>query len=154
VSDERRTPTERYVQRSRIDESGMGKPLARRALERQRTVERYLKGQELPRFIRRAREIEKGTREHEQRLAAAREELAELHAGDPDGFAAAWLELADRWSFEDVNELVRAHNAYYPIERDLPMDPRTGEYVPVGGRPYQRQELDRAWLLARFPPRP
>lgn len=153
VAQDRKAPAERFVERSRIDDSGMGRPLARRTIERERTVESYITGQELPRYIRRAREIEKATAEHERRLREAREQLRAQHAGDPRGFAAAWRELARAWSFDDVNALVRAHNAYYPIERDLPMDPRTGRYVHVGGgRSYERTELDAAWVLRLFPP--
>jgi hypothetical protein len=31
------------------------------------------------------------------------------------------------------------------------MDPRTGDYALVGGRPYRREPLDAAWVLERFP---
>ena len=54
------------------------------------------------------------------------------------------------WDFSAVNELVAQHNAYYPIERDLPMDPRTGDYVPVNGRDFRRSELGADWALERF----
>jgi hypothetical protein len=58
------------------------------------------------------------------------------------------------WRFDrELNELIEQHNAWYPIERDLPVNPRTGEYVPVGGRSYRRPMLDVAWALRLFPPR-
>jgi hypothetical protein len=32
------------------------------------------------------------------------------------------------------------------------MDPQTGEYVLIAGRPYTREELTVAWALSQFPP--
>ncbi len=147
-----RSPAERLVAGSLIDESGVGKPLRRSTLQRSRSVESYLRGDALPRYIRRAAEIERGTRAHEAALAEARAELAEACAGDPAGFAERWTARVRAWDFEDVNVLIRQHNAWYPVERDLPMDPRTGDYVLVSGRPYRRDELDAGWALSRLPP--
>ena len=31
------------------------------------------------------------------------------------------------------------------------MDPRSRDFVKVGGRPYRREPLDTAWILERFP---
>ena len=31
------------------------------------------------------------------------------------------------------------------------MDPRSRDFVPVGGRPYRRELLDGAWVLEQFP---
>jgi hypothetical protein len=31
------------------------------------------------------------------------------------------------------------------------MDPRTRDFVKVGGKPYRREPLDAQWILARFP---
>jgi hypothetical protein len=31
------------------------------------------------------------------------------------------------------------------------MDPKTGDYVLVAGKPYRLDELDAAWALERFP---
>ena len=142
--------TERFVARSLVDDTGVGKPLSERARHRQRTVESYLRGETLPRYIQRLAEIEKGTRRHLRDLREARAELRARFRSDEARFARAWSELVASWSFEDVNELVRQHNAWYPVERDLPMDPRTGDYVLVSGRPYKRAELDAAWALAEL----
>ena len=35
-------------------------------------------------------------------------------------------------------------------EARLPMNPRTGDFVTVNGRPYTREPLDARWILARF----
>jgi hypothetical protein len=104
-----------------------------------------------PAYSRRLREIEDETAAHEEALRAAWEELARRHVGDPYRFAHRWRTLVARWNFEAVNELIERHNAYYPAEARLPMDPRTGDFVPVGGAPYLRRPLDAEWVLERFP---
>ena len=78
---------------------------------------------------------------------------AERLGGDPAAFARAWADRVGAWDFEDVNELVRQHNDWYPVERDLPMDPRTGEYVKILGRSHHRAELGPDWVLEQFPAR-
>lgn len=37
------------------------------------------------------------------------------------------------------------------MERNLPVDPRTGEYLTAGRRPYRREPLGPKWILERFP---
>lgn len=89
--------------------------------------------------------------EHEERLREAWLELAASSVGDPEQFAAAWGRTAERWNFAAVNVLIDKHNRYFPAESRLPMDPRTGDFVLVGGRPYGREPLDARWILERFP---
>lgn len=36
-----------------------------------------------------------------------------------------------------MNALVEAHNRYYPIEANLPVDPRTGAYLVKRGTPFE-----------------
>jgi hypothetical protein len=108
----------------------------------------------MPRWMERLRDIETGTRRHRSRLAADHAWLREQHAGDPDAFAREWRALVAARSFDDVNDLVRDHNEWYPVERQLPMDPRTGEYVLIAGRPYTRDELTAEWALSEFPAEP
>ncbi|WP_354699324.1 hypothetical protein DSM112329_05036 [Paraconexibacter sp. AEG42_29] len=139
------TPAERAVARALIDESGVGKPLSRRAMQRERSVETYLRGSLMPRYMQRAAEIEQWTVVHAQALRAAYARLEEAHARDPEGLEAAWTQTVEGWNFSKVNLLIQQHNAWYPIERDLPMDPRTGDYVLVHGRSYRREELGPAW---------
>ena len=55
------------------------------------------------------------------------------------------------WHFDHLNVLVEQHNDWYPIERQLPMDPRTGDYVRFGGRSYRRPILGPEWILEHFP---
>ena len=122
----------------------IGKPLRRRIRNFRAEPDNYLAslGGPLP-YMRRLRQIEHETEEHEAVLAEAYAE----YAGDPDG----WRRVAERWDFTDVNELIEKHNRWYPIEARLAMDPRTRDYVKVGGRPYRRTPLDAAWVLERFP---
>lgn len=149
--DDRRSPAEKVVEGSLIDRTGVGRPLSRQTLQRQRTVESYLKGDAIPRFMQRAAEIDRGVRELRRALAEARRRLRTQCGSDANAFSRAWAERAHAWDTAALNELIDQHNAWYPVERDLPMDPRTGQYVLVRGRSYRRERVDPAWILARFP---
>ena len=100
-------------------------------------------------YMVRLREIEQLTAEHEQALQAEREHLARTIP--PGEFAPAWRSLAERWRFDEVNDLIREHNEWYPMESGLPLDPRTRDYVRMRGRSYRRDELGPDWVLDRFP---
>lgn len=147
------------LQRHRVEENFQGNGLAGRPLRRRLRnfrpdVDHYVTslGGPLP-YMQRLRRIAEETEAHEQRLAAAWAELASARDGD-DGsvFARRWRRVAARWSFAEVNELIELHNRYYPAEARLPMDPKTGDFVPVAGQPYRRRPLDAEWILERFPP--
>ncbi len=131
-----------------------GKPLPRRARNFRPAVDGYIAslGGPLP-YMRRLRQIELDTAEHERRLAEAWRTLAAACDGDEAEFARRWRRLARRWSFDAVNQLIERHNVWYPVEARLPMDVRSGDFVLVGGRDYRRRPLDTAWVLERFPPR-
>jgi hypothetical protein len=119
----------------------VGAPLRRRIRNFRAEPDSYLAslGGPLP-YMRRLRQIEEETEAH---LA----QLAEAYA-QRDG---DWRRTAERWDFGELNELIEKHNRWYPVEARLPMDPKTRDYVKVGGRPYRREPLDAAWILARFP---
>jgi hypothetical protein len=129
-----------------------GKPLRRQLRNFRPAIDNYVAslGGPLP-YMRRLREIELETQAHEQRLADAWHELAATCAGDPAGFERRWHALAERWSFDAVNDLVERHNRWFPAEARLPMDPRSGDFVLVGGKPYRLEPLDAGWILGRFP---
>jgi hypothetical protein len=103
-----------------------------------------------PAHVRRLRAIEDEIAAHEEALRAARDDLSR-RCPDPAEFAERWIALARSWRFDAVNELIAAHNLWYPAEARLPMDPRTRDFVLVGGAPYRRRPLDAAWILERFP---
>jgi hypothetical protein len=102
--------------------------------------------------MRRLQSIHEEEVQHEERLRGAWLDLAATCGGDADRFAADWLRLVERWDFTAVNLLIDKHNRYFPAESRLPMDPRTGDFILVGGRPYRREPLGRKWVLERFPP--
>jgi hypothetical protein len=149
--DDRLTAIERMLARDLEEVDGVGKPLSRRARQTRRSVEAYLQAGVRPRWMERLGEIDAGIQRETRRLARAYAALREEHRGDDAAFARRWRDLARTWRFDDVNELIRQHNEWFPIERQLPIDPRTRDYVLVGGKPYRRAELGAEWILERFP---
>ena len=121
----------------------VGKPLRRRLRNFRAEADTYLAslGGPLP-YMQRLREIDRLVDAHTARLAERHAEVG--HDRD------AWRHLAERWDFGDVNDLIERHNRWYPIEARLAMDPRTRDYVKVGGRPYTRDPLGPSWILERF----
>jgi hypothetical protein len=149
------SPVERHVERSFEDpESGAGAPLSRRARQTRRSVEAYLRAGGLPRYMERLREIEGELKDHRRKLERAYRVLLDACGDDPELFASQWRARAEAWPFDRVNELIRQHNEYYPIERSLPMDPRTRDYVKIRGRSYRRTEVGPQWVLEQFPEHP
>jgi hypothetical protein len=101
-------------------------------------------------WMRRLRAIEDAVDQHERQLEDAWRTLAH-DVEDPAEFERIWRETAESWSFAEVNELIERHNAHFPAEARLPMDPRTRDFVRINGKPYEREPLDAAWILARWP---
>ena len=122
----------------------VGKALPRRIRRFGVQAHTYLPslGGPLP-YMQRLRQIDDAIEEHERRLAAAYEQ----HRDDPAG----WRRVAERWNFTEVNDLIERHNRWYPVEARLAMNPRTRDYVQVGGKPYRRELLDLDWILRKFP---
>jgi hypothetical protein len=149
--DEWHTIVERIVGQDLDEQTGMGRPLSSRAAQTQRTLDAYLKAGVRPRWMERVAEIDAGIARERRRLREVHRALAQESAGDPDGFAQRWRETARAWRFDELNELIAQHNEWYPIERDLPLNPRTGDYVRVAGRSYRRPVLGPAWVLEQFP---
>jgi hypothetical protein len=145
VSDD--TPVDRFLRRKTEDLREAGPELSQQALQRQRSLEGYFDAGVPPRWMERLAEIERLKRR-------ARRDLAELHRaleGRPD-LAERWRALAEAWDFAAVNELIRQHNDWFPIERRLAVDLRTRDYVLIHGRPYRKPELGPDWILEQFPP--
>lgn len=64
---------------------------------------------------------------------------------------AAWPDLARTWDLEAINAEIGKFNRFYPIERDLPMDPRSRRMMD-GEAPWSpRPPLDVGWILEQFP---
>lgn len=85
-------------------------------------------------------------------LETAWRKLAWARRQDPERFSAEWREHAARADFSRVNDLIGRHNLHFPVEANLAMDVRTGDYIGFGGGDYRRLPLDTAWVLERFPP--
>ncbi len=131
-----------------------GRPLRERAKNFFRpAVDTYVAslGGPLP-YMRRLRQIDDELAAHEVELELAWRGLASNCRGDPSTFERRWRDRAARWNFLAVNDLIDRHNRYYPAEARLPMDPRTGDFVLVGGEPYWMEPIDERWVLERFPP--
>jgi len=150
-----RSPVERVLERTLVDDSGLGRPLSRRAATTQRTVEAYLKTGVRPRWMERVVEIDQGIAAERRRLERAYRALQQECGRDRALFARLWRDVARGWRFDPaLNGLIEQHNEWYPVERRLPMNPRTGDYVPVGGRSYRRPVLGPEWVLEQFPASP
>jgi hypothetical protein len=115
------------------------------------TVEAYLAAQVMPRWMERLREIHDELANHRIRLERAHRELRERCGDDAEAFARRWREQARAWRFDYVNDLIDQHNDYYPIEANLAVNPRTGDYVTVTGRSYRREPVGPDWVLEQFP---
>ena len=148
---EERGPAERIVDRAVEDADGVGRPLSRTSTQYARSIENYLKAGNRPRWMERLVEIDRGVAQQRRRLELARRRLREETGGDAQAFARRWRELAGGWDFAGLNVLIRQHNEWYPIERQLPVDLRTRDYVLIRGKSYRRPELDARWILEQFP---
>jgi hypothetical protein len=153
VSEPRESPAERVLNRSRIDDEGVGKPFSERVRHHRRTLEAYFKAGSVPRWMERVSEVDQGIARERRRFGERYRALKGEYGHDREEFARRWEAIAEAARFDDLNELIRQHNDWYPIERDLPMDMRTRDYVKVNGRSYRRPELGPAWVLEHFPAR-
>jgi hypothetical protein len=151
MDEDRLGAVERLLARDLEETDGYGRPLSRRARQTRRSVEAYLQAGLRPRWMERLGEIDAGIANETRRLERAYDALRAEHRGDPRAFSARWRALAHSWRFDEVNELIREHNEWYPTESGLPLDPRTRDYVRLRGRSYRREELGPQWVLDRFP---
>ena len=147
------TTVERLL-RKQLEEDQGGRPLTGRARTAQRSVEDYLKAGVRPRWMERLSEIEGRTAMEKRRLERVYHTLEEEYGRGTALFAGRWRAFAEQYRFDAINELIRQHNDWYPIERDLPMDPRTRDFVLIHGRSYRRTELGPEWILEHFPASP
>ena len=136
------------------DPAAGGRPLSRRARQTRRSVEAYLEAGGRPRWMERLVAIHRGIAEEKRRLEHAHRTLWEECDGDHAAFASRWRAFARRARFSALNQLIREHNDWYPIERELGTNPRTGDYVLIRGRSYRRPEFGPAWVLEHFPASP
>ena len=146
------SPVEGLLGRDLDDDAGRGRAFSDRVRQSQRSVEAYLRGGGIPRWMERSGEIDAGVVRARRELERAQRELRLACGDDPAAFARRWTAVAEGWDFGEHNDLVDQHNEWYPVERDLPMDPRTRDYVLLNGRSYRREPLGPEWVLEQFPP--
>ena len=145
---------ERLLAERAAEREGSAGPISRRSRHTARTLDAYLRAGGRPRWMERLSDIESRTVMEKRRLERSHRALWEECGADAAAFARRWRAFAEACRFDAVNELIRQHNEWYPIERDLAMDPRTRDYVLIHGRSYRRAELGAAWVLEHFPPVP
>jgi len=152
-AEESLTPAERLLAAKMPEADAEPHQVSRRSLQAQRTLEGYFRSSSPPKWMERVAQVDRGIERERARLEAARDALRRECGADRARFARRWRETVAGWSFdEELNDLIRRHNEWYPIERRLPIDLRTRDYVLVNGRSYRRPVLDAEWALAEFPP--
>jgi hypothetical protein len=151
--EDRRSPVERLLKKDPEALREAPRRLSERAAQYQRTLEGYLQAGNMPRWMERLADIQRATNQERAALERAYESLKAQHTGDPAVFEQRWRETAESWPFGQVNVLIGQHNDWFPIERQLAVDPRTRDYVLINGRSYRRTPLDAEWVLLEFPPR-
>lgn len=101
-----------------------------------------------PAYALRKRKIEDTEEKWVETLVALRTKLEAAGAPGPD-VERALREKAETFDYAKLNELVAQHNRWYPVEANLPMDPR-GRYL-VYGRPWHPEdEFTPARILAKI----
>lgn len=149
-------PAERVLRERSGELPGIGRPLPERARLAQRSVESYLMGaNNPPRWMERVAEIDRRLKRERRFLAAERRALRAHYGRDRAGFARAWRAFAAERGrsdeYRELNELIAAHNEWYPVERNLPVNPLTGEWVTAGGRSFLRPIVGEEWVLRELP---
>jgi len=145
------TPVERFLAPKVEEAREAGPKLSRSSAQRQRSLEGYFEAGNPPRWMERLAEIDRGIDNERRRLERAYRALREQCGPDGELFARRWRETAESWSFGRLNELIRQHNDWYPIERQLPINLKTRDYVLIHGRSYRRPVLGAEWVLEQFP---
>ena len=141
---------ERLLAERAVDRELVGAPISRRSRQTARSLDAYLRAGGRPRWMERLSEIEGRTAMEKRRLERVYHTLEEEYGRGTALFAGRWRAFAEQYRFDAINELIRQHNDWYPIERDLPMDPRTRDFVLIHGRSYRRTELGPEWILEHF----
>ncbi len=95
----------------------------------------------IPYWIRRRKRLEHHMEELERRIESTWRRTSPRQ----------WTVVAASWDLSDINREIQDFNTFYPVERNLAMDPRTREFIELG-RPWKPiARLDSAWILTRFP---
>ncbi|MBX3199555.1 MAG: hypothetical protein KF894_15580 [Labilithrix sp.] len=142
--DERRDDDPREGQRHEPEPRGPASPSALSSADPARnfslSVDERIRALTIgvPAWAARKRRIEDDEERFVAELVALRDELL-AKALDAEAVDRALADAADRFDLTRINELVRTHNRYYPVEANLPMDRLTGGYL-VYGRAWSPEE--------------
>ena len=77
--------------------------------------------------MQRLRDIEVEFQRQRRGLEAAYRALEAACGHDAGLFSDRWRDQAGKWHFEPLKELILGKNAWYPVEGNLPMDPRKAD---------------------------
>ncbi|MFO8057261.1 MAG: hypothetical protein R6V10_08210 [bacterium] len=105
-----------------------------------------------PSYAVRARYVEDLEEELHQELERKWKMVADNYQHDPDKFNTLWRVIVETLDLEHINQLIKEHNRYYPIEANLREDPDTGRLM-MGNTPWKpKKKITPERLLEKFPP--
>jgi hypothetical protein len=100
-----------------------------------------------PAYATRKKSIEDLVERHLETLVALYDaRLAKAEPPGDDAMTKLLLDKAATFDLVKLNKLIATHNRYYPIEANLPVDFRTGDYL-IYGRSWHP---DEPWTATRF----
>jgi hypothetical protein len=102
----------------------------------------------VPAWAARKRKIEDDEARFVSTLVELHDKLAAKNR-PAEAIASALREAAQAIDLVKLNELVKAHNRYYPVEANLPMDRQTGAYLIYGRVWHPEPAYTAELLLAR-----
>jgi len=119
-----------------------GRPLELRPLPFTLTMEEKMRGaMGVPSWVRRRRKLEISM----EQLRTDLDRRWSLTATED------WTAIAQAWDLSPINREIERFNRFYPIERNLPLDPRTRKMFDGGVAWMPLPALDAAWILDAFP---
>ena len=96
----------------------------------------YIRGSVMPRFMQRLRDIDAELRRHTLPPPAPLRPAARgVRRATPRGSSAAGASSPRAGTSTRSTCCIEQHNEYYPIERNLPISMKTGEYLTLSGQP-------------------
>lgn len=102
-----------------------------------------------PAYAIRKRKIEDNEERWVATLVALREKLEAAGHAHAD-IERALREKAATFDYARQNELVAQHNRWYPVEANLPIDPRSGGYLVYGRTWHPETEFTPERILSRL----
>ena len=104
-----------------------------------------------PYYAIRARQIEQLTEHLMEDLTVQYRNMMDKFSDRPEIFASKWKESIKSVELDSLNDLIERHNKYYPIETNLPIDPRSGALMFGCARWEPKDKVTTDSLLQLFP---